>query len=717
MKEPRSNVFLFLLALFFFSTFNHVQGEDLSKLLPPAPNKIPVTFQAHGVERLDNYYWMRDDTRKNPKVISHLKKENAYLEEWFKAGTDNRDKLLEEITARIPKKEDSVPIPKGSYEYYRRYEADKEHAKYFRRIIKSKKEKLILDVNELAKNSDFYQFANWNISPSEDLMAFAEDTTGRRQYKVRIKDLTKGKFLEDIITGTSGDLAWSLDSQYLFYVHRDPETLLPYKVFRHKLGDEQSDDILVYEEKDSAFAVSVGNSRSMEFIEIYISSTTSSETLLINSSHPKEAPLIVLPREKEHLYSVEHDDDRLLILTNWKAKNFRLIFTTLGQSKDKAKWKEIIPHRKDILLQSFLAYPKNIIVLERENGLRHLRILNREGKLEGKVKFKDPAYTTYFAANPEYNAEKFYYGYSSMRTPDSVYSYNLKSGRKSLLKQSKVLGIFSPSVYKVERIKIQARDKTLVPVSLVYKRDKFKKSNNPLFIYGYGSYGYSVDAEFSFSRLSLLDRGFVFAIAHIRGGQELGREWYEDGKMFNKLNTFYDFIDVTKGLIDQGYADPSRIFAGGGSAGGLLMGAIINIEPKLYQGIISNVPFVDIITTMSDPSIPLTTGEYEEWGNPEKRKEFEYILKYSPYDNIRDHEYPSILVTAGLWDSQVQYYEPAKYVAKLREYNKSNNPILMKVNLSAGHSGVSGRFASLEEVAMEYAFLLRIDKKTRKKVN
>ena len=717
MKEQRPNIILLLLVFSFSLDLNTSNNEDLNKLSPPTPEKIPVTFEAHGTERLDNYYWMRDDTRKNPKVINHLKAENAYLENWFKSGFDARDKLLEEITARIPKKEDSVPIPMGSYEYFRRFEPDKEHALYMRRKLRSKNEKLILDVNELAKDLDFFQLGNFSISPAEYLLAYAEDTTGRRQYVIRIKDLTKDHLLEDTILGTSGDLAWSQDGKYLFYVLRDPETLLPYKVYRHKLGDEQSNDTLVYEERDSAFNVSVGNSRSMAFVEIVISSTTSSETLFIDSSNPKEAPFTVLPREKDHLYSVEDDNNRLLIMTNSNAKNFKLIQTSLADSKDKSKWKEIIPHRNNVLLQSFLAFPSNIVVMERENGLRLLRVLDRGGKSEKKLEFNDPTYTAYLAANPEYHSEKLYFGYSSLRTPDSIYSYNLKSGRKVLLKQDKVLGTFSPSVYKVERVDIKARDNTLIPVSLVYKKDKFKKNNNPLFIYGYGSYGYSVDAGFSSSRLSLLDRGFVFAIAHIRGGQELGREWYEDGKMFNKLNTFYDFIDVTKGLTDQGYADPDRIFAGGGSAGGLLMGAIVNIEPKLYKGIISNVPFVDIITTMSDPSIPLTTGEYEEWGNPEKQEEFEYILKYSPYDNIRDYEYPSMLVTAGLWDSQVQYYEPAKYVAKLREYNKSNNPILMKVNLSAGHSGVSGRFASLEEVAMEYAFLLRIDKKTRKKIN
>ena len=712
MKNRNTNFFSFLLVCTFFYTLN-LYSSDLNKLKAPIPKKIPVIFEAHGVERIDNYYWMRDDSRKNEEVLSHLKSENKYLEDWFKEGTDKRDQLFEEIISKIPKKEDSVPIPMGSYEYYRRYEPENEHAIYIRKKIKSNKEEFILDVNELAKSSDFYQLANWSISPSENLIAIAEDTTGRREYKLRIKDLSSNKFLLDRLLGTSGDLAWSSDSRYLFYVLRDPETLLPFKVYRHRLGDEQSSDTLVYEEKDLSFNLSVGNSRSMKFIEINIGSTTSSETLYIRSSNPLENPKKVFSREEDHLYSVEDDHNRLLILTNWKAKNFRLMQTTFNESEDKKSWKEVIPHRKNVLLQSFLAFPSNLVLLERKNGLRNIRVLDKKGGSEKTIKFNDPTYATYFAANPEYRSDKFYYGYSSLRTPDSVYSYTFQNGRKKLLKQLEVLGTFSSSVYKVERIEIRSRDKTLIPVSLVYKRDKFKKWQNPLLVYGYGSYGNSIDPGFNSNRLSLLDRGFVFAIAHVRGGQELGRQWYEDGKMFKKLNTFYDFIDVTKELIKQGYADSERVYAAGGSAGGLLIGAVLNMEPELYNGVISNVPFVDVITTMSDPSIPLTTGEYDEWGNPENKDEFEYILQYSPYDNIDHLEYPNILVTAGLWDSQVQYYEPSKYVAKLREYNQSDHPILMKVNLSAGHSGVSGRFASLEEVAMEYAFLLRIDKEKR----
>ncbi|MFL2706446.1 MAG: S9 family peptidase [Gammaproteobacteria bacterium] len=703
-------ILTFLLLYFSLLNLSETKIETLKDIIP-SPKKIPVTFEAHGVQRVDNYYWMRDDSREDPEVLNHLNSENDYVEDWFASGDDIREELFEEITARIPKKEDSIPVRLKNFEYFRRYEPGNEHGIYIRRRDKNSEEIILLDVNKLAQNKEFYQLANWSISPSENLMAYAEDLSGRRQYTLKFKDLENDLVFENSIENTSGDMAWSANGKYLFYVLRDEETLLPYKLFRHEIGTSQEQDALVYEEKDTTFYLSVGNTRSMGYVEINISSSTSSEVRLIKSNNPEMEPEIFLTREEDHLYSVDHDpaSSRFLIESNWKAINFRLLETALHDLRDKEKWKELIPHRDEVLLQSVIPFPNHLVVMERENGLRNIKILEKNSQSVKTINFNDPTYTAYLASNPEYDNDRFYFGYSSMRTPDSLFSVKLSSGRKRLLKEAEVKGVFSSSDYKVDRKFITARDGTLVPVSLVYKKTKFKKNNNPLFVYGYGSYGLSIDAGFSSSRLSLLDRGFVFAIAHIRGGQELGRSWYEDGKIFNKLNTFNDFIDVTKGLLDKGYGDKDRIYAGGGSAGGLLMGAIINMEPGLYKGIISNVPFVDVVTTMSDPSIPLTTGEYSEWGNPENKDEFEYIMQYSPYDNIGEYDYPSILVTAGLWDSQVQYYEPAKYVAKLRDFNQSSNPILMKVNMSAGHSGVSGRFESLKEVAMEYAFLLRVD--------
>ena len=534
MRRDNNKIIFFLLVCFLFVSPNQLHTTDLKELSPPKPKKQAVKFEAHGVVRIDDYYWMRDDTRKKPEVINHLKSENKYLEKWFKADLDQRDELFEEITSRIPKKEDSVPIPFGTYEYFRRYEPDNEHAIYVRKKLKSKKEEIILDVNILAKNSKFYTLSNWSISPAEDLIAIAEDTTGRRKYELKIKDIGADKFLNDTVKNTSGAMAWSQDGQYLFYVLREKETLLPYQVYRHKIGDKQSQDKLVYEEKDETFYVTVGNSRSMKYIEIDISSTTSSETLLIDATKPTSEPIKVLEREDDHLYSVEDDANRLLILTNWKAKNFRLIETSLNNSSKKTTWKELVPHRDDVLLQSFLTYPSNIVLMEREKGLRQIRVMSSKGNLLRKVKFNDPAYSAYFAANPEYHSKKLYFGYTSMRTPESIYSYDLETGRRKLLKQAEVLGTFSPSVYKVERKAIEARDGTKVPVSLVYKRDSFKRGKNPLLVYGYGSYGNSIDPGFSSTRLTLLNRGFVFAIAHVRGGQELGRQWYEDGKMLNK---------------------------------------------------------------------------------------------------------------------------------------------------------------------------------------
>ena len=702
---------IFLLVFAFFTSSIWANRDVSMNKIIPNPDKIPYKMEAHGIQRIDNYYWMRDDTRKNKKVINHLKKENRYLEAWFSDGEDLRKELFNEIVKRIPKKEDSVPVKMGSFEYFRRYKPGNEYPIFVRRSSKNSTEEIILDVNKLALGFEFFQVANFSISPSENIIAFAQDTSGRREYEIIFRDIDSGLNLSDSLKRTSGDMAWSRDGKDFFYVERHPETLLPSKLFKHILGENQENDILVYEERDPTFYISVGNTRSKKYIEINISSSTSSEVRLIESSKPNMDPKIFHPRQKNHLYSIEDDNDRFLILTNWKAKNFRLMESTLDNSASRSQWKELIPHDPKIFIQSFLTFPSKIALRQRAQGLNEIIILDTKGKQPRKLKFKDPAYSLHFSANPEYNSNKLYISYSSMRVPDSVYSINLNTLRKTLLKQVDVKGKYLKSNYSVRRLNLKARDGAMVPVSLIYRKDKFIKGSNPLFLYGYGSYGHSIDAGFSSSRISLLDRGFVFAIAHVRGGQELGRDWYEDGKMLRKKNTFFDFIDVTKGLIELGFGSPNRVYAGGGSAGGLLMGAIANMEPELYKGIISNVPFVDVVTTMFDSSIPLTTGEYEEWGNPSKKEEFDYIFSYSPYDNIDRLPYPAILVTAGLWDSQVQYYEPAKYVSKLRDYSVSDNPIILKMNLDAGHSGVSGRFASLQEVAMEYAFLLRIDKK------
>lgn len=704
--------FFFLLVFASSQVFTSSSVKENMKNTAPNPEKIPFLMQAHGVERMDNYHWMRDDSRKSKKIISHLKKENAYTEKWFKSDLDSRKELFDEIVSRVPRKEDSVPIRMGSFEYFRRYKPEKEHPIYVRRKSKNSKENVILDVNELASGSEFYQIANWSIAPSENIIAYAQDVSGRREYEIFFRDIDSQKESEISLKNTSGDMAWSADGNFFFYVLRHPETLLPYRLYRHSIGENQNLDELVYEERDDTFYLSVGNSRSKKYIELDISSSNSSEVRLIEADKPLSNLLVVLPREDDHIYSIEDDGDRFVILTNWKAKNFRIMESEISAVHKKNKWKELIKHNKDQLIQSFLTFPSNLVIKRRVKGLSQILIFDPQAKNQKTLKFNDPSYSLYLSANPEYETSKLNIGYSSLRVPDSIYSVSLKTARKALLKEAEVKGNFEKNNYLVKRLNIKVRDGTSVPVSLVYRKDKFVKGVNPLFIYGYGSYGQSIDASFSSTRLSLLDRGFVYAISHVRGGQELGRAWYEDGKMFKKKNTFYDFIDTTKELINLGFGSPNKVYAGGGSAGGLLMGAVINMEPELFKGIISNVPFVDVITTMSDPSIPLTTGEYEEWGNPENKDEFNYMLSYSPYDNIKALSYPAIFVTAGFWDSQVQYFEPAKYVAKLRDYSTSLNPIIMKMNLKAGHSGVSGRFASLNEVAMEYAFLLRLDKES-----
>ena len=495
--------FILSFLLICFSLINHTETNYTTlKNHKPSPEKIPVTFEAHGVKRVDNYYWMRDDSRKDPKVIEHLNSENDYLENWFLSGADRRDELFEEITARIPKKEDSVPIRLNNYEYFRRYEPDNEHAIYIRRKDKISEENIIMDVNELAKDKEFYQLANWSISPDENIMAYAEDLNGRRQYSIKFKYLDTNLTSSYSIKNTSGDMAWSLDGKYLFYVLRDEETLLPYKLYRHEIGTNQNQDVEVYEEKDDTFYLSVGNTRSMDYIEVNISSTTSSEVRLIDSKFPETQPEIFLTREKDHLYSVDHDpsSSRFLVESNWQAINFRLLETSLGNSKDKDQWKELIPHREDVLLQSVVPFPNHLVIMEREEGLRNIKILEKESNSLKSINFNDPTYTAYLAANPEYDTDRFYFGYSSMRTPDSLFSVKLDSGRKRLLKQAEVKGVFSSSDYKVDRKFITARDGTSVPVSLVYKRSKFNKNKNPLFVYGYGSYGNSIDAGFSSSR-------------------------------------------------------------------------------------------------------------------------------------------------------------------------------------------------------------------------
>jgi oligopeptidase B len=677
--------------------------SKLSK--PPQPKKIPKTLIAHGDERIDDYYWLRDDTRKDPEVISYLEAENQYLEDWFAANNDCRQEIYEELVSFIPPKEVSMKIKYGAYLYFSEITSDQQYKTYYRELDGNKK--LVLDVNAMAEGLEYFNIAS--VVPSSDnlLIAYAEDLSGRREYNIKVKDLTSGEIIDNTIQNSSGSVVWDKQNTSIYYAQKDPVTLIENKVFKHKLGTDASEDILIYEEKDSEFHLSIYESRTKKYLNIYISKTEASETWLLDLEDETSKPFCVLTRSEKHLYSVEDTPECFYAISNADdKKNFEFMKFNHAAINNYAKWETVIEHNPNVLIEDFEAFPSYIYLEVREDGLTKILKMHRETLAKNYIEFSEPAFSCYLATNNDYLAEEFYYGYSSPKKPSSIFKENIAIGTSELVWQQSVSN-YDETLYEVERLKITARDNTKVPVSLVYKKGVDLK-NAPVLVYGYGSYGIIIDAAFRTSILPLLNRGFVFAVANIRGGSEMGRHWYEDGKILNKLNTFYDFIDATKALVQQGYGNAKNVYAMGGSAGGLLMGAVINMEPELYTGIISAVPFVDVVTTMSDESIPLTTFEYKEWGNPANKEEYHYIKSYSPYDNIKPAKYPAVLVTSSLHDSQVQYYEPAKYVPKLRDNTTSSNPILMKMNLTGGHAGLSGRLNALEESALDNAFLVNL---------
>lgn len=672
---------------------------------PPKPKKIPKKLLAHGDERIDDYYWLRDDDRNNEEVISYLKEENAYLESWFASKNDARKEIYKEMVSHIPDAETSMKIKRDDYFYFSEMESAKQHSVYFRE--KDNKKELLLDINEMAKDHDYYSVSSLAPSPDHKLIAYSEDLSGRREFNIKIKDLSKNIVIDEAIKNSSGSVIWSPCNELIFYTKKDPVTLITNKVLKHVVGQPQNKDVIVYEEKDPEFNLSIGKSRSKKYLYIYIGKTESSETLLLDLEIKNSELISILPREEKHLYSVEDTPECFYVLTDTdNAKNFKLMKFNLDQMGSKDSWETVVEHNPKILIEGFVTFPNYIFLEVREDGLPKIIRLNRTNLSKKNIDFNDPAYSAYLSVNNDYFSDEIYFGYSSPKTPSSVFKQNIESGQRELVWQQQVKN-FDESSYSVERLKINARDNVKVPVSMIYRNDIDLK-NAPILVYGYGSYGSIMDAGFRTSILPLLDRGFIFAVANIRGGSEMGRQWYEDGKMLKKMNTFNDFIDSTKSLIKQGYGSVDKVFAMGGSAGGLLMGVIVNLEPELYKGIISAVPFVDVLTTMSDESIPLTTFEYKEWGNPAIKEEYEYIKQYSPYDNIVPSNYPTVLITSSLYDSQVQYYEPAKYVPKLRENSLSENPILMKMNLVGGHAGKSGRLNAIEESALDNAFLLNL---------
>tara|TARA_B100001248_G_scaffold53146_1_gene34763 strand:- start:57 stop:2096 length:2040 start_codon:yes stop_codon:yes gene_type:complete len=670
----------------------------------PKPKKIPKILEAHEDLRTDNYYWLRDDTRKNPEILSYLEEENKYCEEWFVNGVDYRKEIYNELVNSIPKEEISLKIKKNDFYYFSKMKSDEQYPVYFRE--KETVEEEILNVNKLGKDLDYYQISGVSPSPNNNIIAYGEDKSGRREYTVKFKDLRSDSFLIDELQNTSGNISWGND-EYIYYTLKDPKTLISNKVFRHKLGESQKDDFLIYEELDDQFNLSISKSRTDRYIYINSSKTESNEIWIIDLENILEEPRCLLERSDKHLYYVEDTPESFYALSN---KDDRINFCLLNFKKENfgnySDWKIVLEHNDQILLEDFVCFPGLIFLDIREDGLPKILKLNIEDLSQDLIDFPDEAYSCYISANSKYDSDEFLFGYTSLRKPSSVFSLNLKTFEKKEIWRSEVLN-FDENLFEIKREKIISRDGIKVPNSLVYKKGiDLKKA--PILMYGYGSYGSIIDASFRKTMLPLLNRGFIFCISHIRGGSEMGRQWYEDGKMFKKKNTFYDFIDSTKGLIQKGIGDPKNIFALGGSAGGLLMGAVINYEPELYKGIISAVPFVDVLTTMSDESIPLTTFEYKEWGNPKNKEEYDYIKSYSPYDNIKKQNYPAVFVTSSLFDSQVQYYEPAKYVPKLRENNSSENPIIMKMNLIGGHAGKSGRLNALEESAQDNAFFLKL---------
>lgn len=674
-------------------------------MTPPKAEKRPYPITTHGDTRVDDYYWLRDDERADPQVLDYLRAENAFTEGVLQPQQALRETLYGEMVARIPQQEHSVPYVKRGYRYQTRYEPGNEYALYVRQPeVESVQWDTLIDGNQRAEGHEFYTLGGLDISPDNRTLAVAEDFLSRRQYAIRFKNLNDASWADEVLENTSGSSEWANDSATIYYVRKHATTLLPYQVYRHVVGTDPHQDQLVYEETDDTFYVSLEKTTSERFILIHLSSTTTSEILLLDADDANSAPQMFLPRRKDHEYALDHYRGRFYIRSNKDGKNFGLY---QSEQADETQWQTLIAPRSEVMLEGFNLFRDWLVVEERQAGLTQLRQIHWQSGEEKRIAFDDPTYVTWLAYNPEPETALLRYGYSSMTTPTTLYELNMDSGERRLLKQQQVNN-FTPENYRSERVWVKARDGVEVPVSLVYRADLFAKQANPLLVYGYGSYGSSMDPAFSASRLSLLDRGFVFALAHIRGGGELGQQWYEDGKLFNKMNTFNDFIDVTQALVTQGYGDARRVFAMGGSAGGLLMGAVINQAPQLFHGVVAQVPFVDVVTTMLDESIPLTTGEYDEWGNPQDKAYYDYIKQYSPYDQVQAQAYPHLLVTTGLHDSQVQYWEPAKWVAKLRELKTDDHQLLLYTDMDAGHGGKSGRFKAYEDIALEYAFILAL---------
>ena len=703
MSFLKSTLLVSIIIIFYSCYTETIELNNFGLKVPTAEIK-PESLEIHGDIRVDNYYWLKD--RENPRVIEYIKSENAYTDAVMLPTKELQETLFAEIKGRIKQDDSSVPYKLDDYYYYKRYERGQEYPIYCRkRGSLAADEEIMLDVNQMADGHDYFSVAGRVVSWEQDLLAFAVDTLGRRFYTIQFKNLTSGETLQDIIPAVTGDMAWANDNKTLFYVKQDPNTLRSFQIYKHIIGTDSKKDKLVYEEKDKTFSCEVWRTKSKKYIMIGSYQTLSSEIHYLDANKPNDKFKIFLPREKEHEYEIAHFKNDFYILTNQKAKNFRLMKTPVTKT-GKENWQEVIPHRDDVFLSDFDIFRDHLVLSERKKGLTQIHIIAWDGKDEHYLEFGEPAYLAYPGTNPDFNTTILRYRYTSMITPNSVYDYDMGTREKKLLKQDEVLGGFNSDDYITERLYARAGDGVEIPLSIVYRKDMKNESPNPLLLYGYGSYGSSMDPTFNAARLSLLDRGFIYAIAHIRGGQELGRQWYEDGKLLNKKNTFTDFIDCAKYLVKENYTNPDILFCRGGSAGGLLIGTVINMAPDLFHGAVAAVPWVDVVTTMLDETIPLTTSEYDEWGNPNEKEYYNYMLSYSPYDNVAAKEYPNLLVTTSMHDSQVQYWEPVKWVAKLRSLKTDQNTLILKTEMEAGHGGVSGRYKRYKETAFRYAFLL-----------
>ncbi|CAN5564025.1 oligopeptidase B [soil metagenome] len=705
LMPSRSHIYRCFSAALLLMTAGLLSDPSLAQIQPPSADQRMVEHMEHGVTRADPYFWMRD--REDPEVIAYLEAENAYYEAHLATLGGLPDEIYNEIVGRIQQDDSSVPYFNRGYWYYSRFEEGQDYPIYARRPgSMDAPEEILLDVNELAEGHSYFQVGGMAVSEDSRMIAYAVDTVGRRIYTLQFKNLETGEVSSESIFPTTGNVVWANDNRTVFYARQDLGTLRSYQILRHEVGSDPESDLVVFQEDDVEFRTYVTKSRDREFLLIGSAQTVSNEWRYLDADNPSGEFALFMPRERGHEHSLNHFRGHFYVHTNdGGAQNFKLVRTTRPEA-GRAGWEDVIPHRSDVLVETFLPFQDYLVVQERERGLVQLRVRPWDGADEHYIEFDEAAYNAYLSANVDPDISQLRFVYASMTTPATTYDYDMDTRERVLLKREPVLGDFDTDNYATERVMARAADGTEIPVSIVYRSDLKMDGSNPLLLYGYGSYGYSLDAGFSIPRLSLLDRGFVYAIAHIRGGQEMGRQWYEDGKLLNKMNTFTDFIAAAEHLKATGYADPERTYAMGGSAGGLLVGAVVNMRPELFHGVVAAVPFVDVVTTMLDDTIPLTTFEYDEWGNPNDPEFFAYMMSYSPYDNVTAQDYPHLLITSGLHDSQVQYWEPTKWTARLREVKAGDNLLLLRTNMEAGHGGASGRFQRFREIAQDYSFLL-----------